>query len=227
MSRLRGLLAVSAFVALGLVLAGCGSSGTAPTGPALMAPQCPVHRISSKLTVGACRSPDRLWRLRFRQGTANGRLFLTRGSQGRAVEMYHSSNACCSDIAWARPHLLVFLDYPLVESLDPTTRTVTLLGSLSGLVLSPAGRWVAGTGSAGPEDPIATTVYVLGVGTRRCLVVPGKASAVAGFTRDGKAVVVDQSSHPGKPRLRQFSLSSLRADCPRDVVTRRVTSIGS
>jgi hypothetical protein len=227
MSRLLDVLVAAAGVVLGLALAGCGESGSAPTGPALKAAQCPVHRISSKLTVGACRSPDGVWRLRFRQGTANGRLFLVPGGQTKAVEMYHSNNACCSDIAWAKPHLLLFLDYPLVQSLDPTTRTVTLLGSLSGAVASPDGRWVAGTGSAGPEDPIATTAYVLGVGARKCLVVPGHSVGVAGFTRDGKAVIVQRSLPPGKPKLRQFSLASLHADCPRDVVTRRITSIGS
>jgi hypothetical protein len=223
----RGVLAVPAAVVCGLLLASCGESGSAPSGPALKTEQCPVYRVSSKLTVGGCRSPDRLWRLRFRQGTESGRLYLIRSGQSKAVEMYHSRNACCSDIAWARPHLLLFLDYPLVESLDPTTRTVTLLGSLSGIVVSPTGRWVAGTGSAGPEDPIATTAYVLAVGARKCLVVPGRSTAVAGFTRDGKAVIVQRSLPPSKPRLRQFSLSSLHADCPRDVVTRRVTSIGS
>ena len=227
MRRPVAVLGVSAVVALRLVLTGCGGSGSAPTGPALKAPHCPVHRISSKLTVGACRSPDGVWRLRFRQGTANGRLFLDRRGQSTAVEMYHSNNACCSDIAWARPHLLFFLDYPLVESLDPTTRTVTLLGSLSQVVVSSTGNWVAGRGSSGPEDPIATTVYVLAVGARKCLVVPGHSVGVAGFTRDGKAVIVERSLPPGKPKLRQFSLSSLHADCPRDVVTRRVTSIGS
>jgi hypothetical protein len=227
MGRPVGVLAVSAVGAFGLLVAGCGASGSAPTGPALAAAQCPVHRISSKLTVGACGSPDGLWRLRFRQGTQNGRLFLIRRGGSKAVEMYHSNNACCSDIAWAKPHLLLFLDYPLVESLDPTTRTVTQLGSLSGVAVSRSGRWVAGTGSAGPEDPIGTTVYVLGVDARRCLVVPGSAFAVAGFTRADDAIIVERSLPPGKPRLRQFDLSSLHADCPRDVVTRRITSIGN
>ena len=114
----------------------------------------------------------------------------------------------------------------VVESLDPTTRTVTLLGSLSGIVVSPDGQWVAGSGSAGPDDPIATTVYVLGVEARSCLVVPGTSSDAAGFTHDGKAVVVERG-FPGKAQLRQFSLSSLHADCPREVAPRRVTSIGS
>lgn len=227
MSRPVSVLAASAMAVLCLAVAGCGKSGSAPTGPALSAARCPVHRITSKLTVGACRSPDGVWRLRFRQGTAYGRLFLARGGQSKPVEMYHSNNACCSDIAWARPHLLLFLDYPLVESLDPTTRTVTLLGSLSDAVVSRDGRWVAGTGSAGPADPIATTVYVLAVGAKKCLVVPGRSTDAAGFTRDGKTIIVRRGLSAGKPKLRQLALSSLHADCPREVVTRRVASIGS
>jgi hypothetical protein len=216
---------VLAFV---LAVAGCGGSdaGSAPTGPAAKAAECPVQRVSSKLTRAICRSPDGAWTLRLKKGTSYGRLFLARRGQSKTVQMYHSNNACCSDIAWARPHLLLFLDYPLVESLDPTTRTVTQLGSLSGMVASPTGQWVAGTGSAGPDDPIATTVYVLGVGAKKCLVVPGTSLDAAGFTRDGKAVIVHRG-HPGKPQLRQFALSSLHTDCPRDVVTKRVTSIGN
>jgi hypothetical protein len=218
-----------AVVEFGVVLAGCGSStGTTPTGAALRAPQCPVTRVSSKLTVGSCRSPDGAWRLRFRQGTAKGRLFLARRGERTGVEMYHSSNDCCADIAWARPHLLLFLDYPLVESLDPTTRIVTQLGDLSDAVFSRNGQWAAGTGSAGPEDPIATTAYVLGIGARRCLVVPGRSLGAAGFTRDGQAVIVRRAFHDGKWLLRQFALSSLHDDCPpRQVETQRVTSIGN
>jgi len=66
-------------------------------------PQCPITRISSKLTVGACGSPDGAWRLRFRRGTANGRLFLAGRAERKGVEMYHSSDDCRA---------------PLVESLD-------------------------------------------------------------------------------------------------------------
>lgn len=122
----------------------------------------------------------------------------------------------------------MFLDYPLVESLDPTTRVVTLLGDLNDFVVAPNGQWVAGVGAAGPGDPIATTVYVLGVAAKKCLVVPGTSADAAGFTRDNKAVVVRRSSHSAEPELRQFALSSLHADCPpRQVLTRRVTSIGS
>jgi hypothetical protein len=212
----------------GVVLAGCGSStGTTPTGAALRAPQCPVTRISSKLTVGSCRSPDGAWRLRFRRGTANGRRFLARRGERTGVEMYHSSNDCCADIAWARPHLLLFLDYPLVESLDPTTRMVTQIGALNDFVVSPQGQWVAGAGASGPGDPVATTVYVLGVGAKKCLVVPGTSADAAGFTRDGKAVIV-QRGHSGKEHPRQFALSSLHGDCPpRQVETQRSTSMGN
>ena len=216
MNRALAGLALSAVAACGL--AACGSSGgTAPTGTAVRAPQCPVTRVSSKLTVAACLSPD----------GAYGILFLAGRGGGKTVEMYHSSNACCSDIAWTRPHLLLFLDYPLVESLDPTTRAVTLLGSLGDAVASPDGRWVAGTGSAGPETSIARTVYVLGVPAKKCLVVPGASFGVAGFTHDGKAVIVERGAPGDKPELRQFAVASLHSDCPRDVVARRVTTTGS
>ena len=220
------------FAAFALVLAGCGGSGSgsAPTGRAIAAPRCPVARISSKLTVGTCRSPDGAWRLNFRQGTANGRLFLARRGSSKDVgaEMYHSSNDCCTDMAWGRPHLFLFLDYPLVESLDPTTRIVTLLGSLNDFVVSPNGEWVAGAGASGPGDPVATTVYVLGVGAKKCLAVPGTSVDAMGFTRDSHAVIVRRNAEPGAPQLRQFALSSLHSDCPEGrVVTQRVTSIGS
>jgi hypothetical protein len=221
---------VAAVVVFGVVLAGCGSStDTTPTGAALRAPQCPVTRLSSKLTVGSCRSPDGAWRLRFRRGTANGRLFLARRGERKGVEMYHSSNDCCTDLAWVRPHLLLFLDYPLVESLDPTSRIVTQLGALNDFVVSPQGQWVAGAGASGPGDPVATTVYVLAVGTKKCLVVPGTSADAAGFTRDGASVIVQRNADPGKqPQLRQFALSSLHADCPpRQVETQRTTFIGS
>ena len=216
---------VLAFVVLA---AGCGGGGggSVPSGPATKAAVCPVQRVSSKLTRATCHSPDGEWTLNLRQGTTTGRLFLSRGGQSKGVQMYHSRNSCCQYMAWAGPHTLLFLDYPLVESLAPTTKTVTTLGTLSNMVVSPTGRWVAGTGSAGPDDPIATTVYVLGVGAKKCLVVPGTSLNAAGFTRDGNAVIV-QRGDPGKPQLRRFALSSLQPDCPRDVATKRVSSIGN
>jgi hypothetical protein len=226
---MRGL-AVAAVTASVSALAGCGGSGgVAPTSAAVRAPQCPITRLSSKLTVGTCLSPDHAWRLHFREGTANGRLFLARRGHGVGAEMYHSNNSCCSDLAWAKPHLLLFLDYPLVESLDPTTRVVTQLGALDDVVVSPDGRWIAGTGASGPEDPVATTVYVLAVQEKRCLVVPGTSVAAAGFTRDSKAVIVDRGGpQSGQAELRQFALSSLHDDCPPgQVQTQRVTSLGS
>ena len=178
--------------------------------------------------MGACRSPDGAWRLSFREGTEYGRLFLARRGGGKGVEMYHSNNDCCTDIAWVRPHLLLFLDYPLVESLDPATRTVTQLGALNDVVVSRDGKWVTGAGASGPGDPVATTVYVLGVDAKKCLVVPGTSSDAAGFTRDGKAVIVQQSLEPEKSKLRQFALSSLHSGCPRrQVETDRITSIGN
>jgi sugar lactone lactonase YvrE len=104
---------------------------------------------------------------------------------------------------------------------------VTQLGALNDFVVSPQGQWVAGAGASGPGDPVATTVYVLGVGAKKCLVVPGTSADAAGFTRDGKAVIV-QRGHSGKEHLRQFALSSLHGDCPpRQVETQRSTSMGN
>ena len=186
-----------------------------------------MQRVSSKLTRATCHSPDGAWTLKLRQGTSYGRLFLARRGQSKSVQMYHSSNSCCQYMAWARPHLLLFVDYPLVQSLDPTTRKVTLLGDLNDAAISPNGAWVAGSGAAGPDDSVATTVYILSVGARKCLVVPGTAVAAAGFTRDSKSVIVRRGFHHGKWQLAQFPLSSLSANCPKQVVTKRVSSYGS
>lgn len=230
MSRTFGALAAAAIIAFALALAGCGGgdNGTAPTGEPHNLPLCPASGDSS--LTKPCRSPDGAWRLTLRHGTANGRLSLARRGQNNGVEMYHSNNACCTFLTWAKPHLLLFLDYPLVETLDPVTRTVTLLGDLNGFDVSPDGHWVADAGAAGPNDPVAHTVYVLGVGARKCLVVPGTSVTAAGFTPDSRAVIVQRQYDPdsGEFKLRQFDLSSLDDDCPpRQVETQRSTSIGS
>jgi hypothetical protein len=140
---------------------------------------------------------------------------LARSGQ-KPVLMYRSGNACCSYVGWARPHLLVFVDYPQVMSLDPTTRKVTNFGSLGDLVVSPNGEWVAGYGPGGPADPTATTVYVLAVHSQsrkeQCLVVPGSWGDAKGFTPDSKAVIVSGVHHV--EQLRQFTISSLHAKCP-------------
>jgi hypothetical protein len=205
-----------------LVVAGCGGSASVPPGAAVTGRECPANRVSGSLTVVGCRSPDGTWRLKAR-GRAESflRLSLARGGR-KPVPMYRSGNACCSYVGWARPHLLVFIDYPEVMSLDPTTRKLTNFGSLGDLVVSPNGDWVAGDGPGGPGDPTATTVYVLAVHSQsrkeQCLVVPGSWGDAKGFTADSKAVIVSSVHHV--EQLRQFTLSSLHAGCPAAETTR-------
>jgi hypothetical protein len=45
--------------------------------------------------------------------------------------------------------------------------------------------------------------------------------------RDGNAVIVRRGSSPSKPQFRGFPLPSLQTDGPRDLVAKRVTSIGN
>lgn len=203
-------------VALTVVVAACGGGASVPTGAAMTGRECPATRVSGRLTVIDCRSPDGRWLLSAR-GRASSflRLFLARSGQ-KPVLMYRSGNACCSYVGWARPHLLVFVDYPQVMSLDPATRRATNFGSLGDLVVSPNGEWVAGYGPGGPGDPTATTVHVLAVHSQsrkeQCLVVPGSWGDAKGFTPDSKAVIVSGVHHVGQ--LRQFTISSLHAKCP-------------
>lgn len=171
---------------------------------------------------GSCLSPDGVWKLTFRGRGPGGSLFLTRHGTGRPVPMYHSSDSCCSFIAWARPHLLLFDDDYRVFTLDPTTRKSTLISGFSNFVVSPDGRWVAGFAVHPPED--AETVGVLSLRSRRCLVVPHtphQTDEVAGFTRDSKGVIVERSGFipndapTASKHLVQFALASLHTTCPR------------
>jgi hypothetical protein len=203
-------------VAVATLVTGCGGSGSVPTSAAVKGRECPAHQVSGTLTVVDCRSPDGTWQLKARGRTSSFlRLFLVQSGQ-KPVLMYRSGNACCSYIGWARPHLLLYVDYPEVMSLDPTTRKVTNFGSLGDLVVSPNGDWVAGYGPGGPGDPTATTVYVLAVHSQsraeKCLVVPGSWGNAEGFTPDSKAVIVSGVHHV--EQLRQFSLASLHTGCP-------------
>jgi len=207
-------------VALILVVAGCGGSGSVPTGAAVRGRECPTNGVSGRRVEVDCRSPDGAWHL-MGHGRTFLRFFLARRAQ-KPTLMYRSGNACCSYIGWAKPHLLVFIDYPQVLSLDPTTRRVTSFGALGDLVVSPDGNWVAGYGPGGPGDPTATTVYVLAVHSQsrkeECLVVPGSWGDAKGFTPDSKAVIVNRYQHG--QQLRQFSLSSLHARCPPGATSR-------
>jgi hypothetical protein len=128
--------------------------------------------------------------------------------------MYTSAGCCWTYIGWAKPHLLFFLESTLVMSLDPASRKVRHLAQLSDMAVSPDGRWLAGDGPGGPEEPIAQTVYVLSTDAHECLVVPGHPASVQGFTSDSKAVIVLRSYTYPDTKLIQYAISSLPTGCP-------------
>jgi hypothetical protein len=189
------------------------AAGSTVVGRAVKAPRCPVHQVSRR-EEGSCLSPDRLWRLTYRaRSGSKGKLFLARRRQAKSTLMY-AGDGFLSDITWAKPHLLLFINDFQVMSLDPARRKVRHLAQLDGFVLAPNGRWFAGLGAGGPGNPVASHVYVLSANERNCLVVPGEAVSVRGFTRDNKSVIVLRALKYPKTRLSRFALASLRAGCP-------------
>jgi len=94
---------------------------------------------------------------------------------------------------------------------------------LSDFLVSPNGEWIGGRGPGDPNvDTEANTVYVVAVQPhccsrepQECLVVPGRAGDVAGFTPDSRDVVVRSVYKLGRIYLRKYPISSLRASCPR------------
>jgi hypothetical protein len=198
-----------------LVAACCGgiALGAARVGPAVKAPPCPVRQVSRRQT-GRCLSPDGVWRLTYRaRSGSKGKLFLARRGQAKSALMY-AGDGFLSYITWAKPHLLFFIDDFQVMSLDPTRRKVRHLAQLDDLVVSPNGRWFAGSGAGGHGNPVASQIYVLSANARQCLVVPGQAVSVRGFTRNSKAVIVLRALRYPETRLVRFGLASLRAGCP-------------
>lgn len=208
----------SALVALALLLGGCGGSGVGVTPTA--ARQCAIKYTKSGIKAGTCRSPDGAWLLSFRNATAGWacRLYLRRRGTHRQVLMYRTQNAYCSELAWAKPHLLVFENDDQVMTLAPTTGKLRLIVGFGDFVVSPDGRWVAGFANEPPE--IAETVDVVAANGRTCLVVPHtshQSDEVAGFTRDGKGVIVRRRRFipnnfaTGASQLVPFTISALKA----------------
>ena len=133
--------------------------------------------------------------------------------------MYHTTDAYCSYITWAKPHLLLFVDDYRVFTLDPTTRKLRDVASLSEFLASRKTAWVAGHGPGDPEvDPVSTTVYVLSIHDGSCRVVPGRSEDIQGFTSDNKNVIVLRGYQKGQPQYSQFAISSLPSDCPLEVL---------
>lgn len=145
--------------------------------------------------------------------------------------MYHSADACCTNLTWARPHLLLFDDDYRVFTLDPTTRAVRAIAGFSEFLVSPDGRWMAGFAGQPPELP--ETVGVVSLRKPGCLVVPHgtqETDEIAGFTRDSKSVIVGRTDleSSGRPsRLVQFALSALHTACPPSMLAPSKRSTGA
>jgi hypothetical protein len=134
--------------------------------------------------------------------------------------MYQSNDDCCSNVMWAKPHTLLFDDDYRLFRLDPVTRKHTLIAGWSDFFVSPDGRWIAGWAYSG-EDSAAPpeTVGVLSIDGKTCLAVPHRShenDVAAGFTRDGKSVVVKRQPYdPGNGitssdyKLVAYAISSL------------------
>jgi hypothetical protein len=140
---------------------------------------------------------------------------LTRTATGRrTADLYQG---CCAEIAWARPHRLVFTGDGGYSAyiLDPATLESFAFG-FSNVYASPDGRWVLGDVYAddiGGDEP--NLGGLVSVATGRCFAVPGDdligpvdSPGNTGFTPDGSAVVVERGGNTWR-----YPISSLRQPC--------------
>jgi hypothetical protein len=140
---------------------------------------------------------------------------LTGAGGARRTLSYYGD--CCTEIAWARPHRLVFTGDGGYSAyvFDPGRGKETYLGGFSNIYASPDGRWVLGDVY---DDEIGGGGHSLGglvsLATGRCFAVPGDVSVgqgspgETGFTPDGSAVVVGPHGN-----RRRYPISSLRQPC--------------
>jgi hypothetical protein len=202
-----------------LLLAGCGGAakqadGTHPVGRIVHAPLCYPVRLLKRPR--PCPSPDRRWTAQLERGP--GRLVLTRLATGRQSVEYSSRDACCSDIAWVRPHLLAFADDYRAFILDPLTGKSTFVAGFSDFYASPDRAWIAGYAFAPPSEP--QPAGVVSLATRKCVALPGSGDYIGsefgfsgdtprtGFSGDDKYVAV--ATPAGRVR---FRISELRQPC--------------
>jgi hypothetical protein len=198
---------------LGMFLAGCGGGGAEVSASDVTAARdCTL--------VSHCPSPDGAWAV-----TAPGSILISHRGSRREVSMYQSNDSCCTNVMWAKPHTLFFVDDYRVFRLDPATRKHTVIASWSDFFVSPDGRWIAGFAYVGGSVAPASTVGVLSIDGKTCLAVPHsshESDEAVGFTRDGKSVVVKRQ--PFVPnngvtssdyKLVSYAISSLAAskDC--------------
>jgi hypothetical protein len=202
-----------AIVAIGLGLVLLVRHDDPYNGPAVHAPLCGGNGLAES----PCRSPDGRWTVELGQSG----LVLTRTATARKTVML--GQGCCGEIAWARPHRLVFTgdDGYSAYMLDPATQNMFSMG-FSNIYVSPDGRWVLGDrdesslGHAGPY-----LGGLVSVAKARCFAIPGDVSIgqtdspfkKTGFTPDGSAVVIERSGDTWR-----YPISSLRQPCGADLL---------
>lgn len=139
-----------------------------------------------------CLSPDKRWSVKSAYHHGRGSLILTRRSNGKRA-IYRSGDSCCYFVAWAKPHLLVFIDADRLVRFQPASRQKREreIPALAGFSLSPNEKWIATWTRPGPLD--TPTVEVLSTYGSKCFNI-GPAAASAGFSSDSKEVIVGRVS---------------------------------
>ena len=84
--------------------------------------------------------------------------------------VYSSNDACCSNLVWATPRLIVFADDYRVKTVDVTTGRVRRIADFSNFSVSHDGRWVAGWANSGGHGP--QTIAVVSITGTNCRVLP-------------------------------------------------------
>jgi hypothetical protein len=138
-------------------------------------------------------SPDGKWTLAYTRKHGYGHLDLTQLASGRIFHMYSSNDACCSQTAWLRPHLLIFVDDYHTKTLDPTTKRVATIAHFSNFVVSPDGRWVAGWADCGTHG--AEAVDVVAITGGQCRKVPRRADQddnALRFSHDDRTLTIQR-----------------------------------
>lgn len=136
-------------------------------------------------------SPDGSWSLAYTRTHGYGHLDITQRATGRVFRMYSSNDACCGQIRWLRPHLLIFIDDYRTKTLDPTTKRVATIANFSNYVVSADGRWVAGWADCG--DHSQESVDVVRITGGRCRQVPRRPDQddnALRFSRDDRNLTI-------------------------------------
>ena len=164
-------------VSVVMVAAGCGHRSVQP----------------DRIVQSGYVSPDGKWSLAVTRKHGYGHLDITQRATRHVFRMYSSNDACCAQITWVRPHLLIFIDDYQTKTLDPVTKRVVTIAGFSNFVLSVDGRWVAGWADCGGH--CAEAVDVVPITGGRCEQVPRRPNQddnAVRFSRDGRSLTIQR-----------------------------------